>query len=139
MKISWQVQHFNVHVQILWQVQHSTLRTPMQIPWRVQHFVNIHADFVAGTALCAPPCADVVAGAIQNALLCGEIANVRNSVFFNRTGGSEAGKSRKENWRLSSTGDILLVHGNGLLKFACIHEGHSKDYYVEDSWRTFLQ
>ena len=26
------------------------------------------ADFVAGAALCAPPCADFVAGAIQNAL-----------------------------------------------------------------------
>ena len=117
-----------------------------------QHFENSHADSLAGAALCEHPCRfrgrhSTLCTSMRrcrgrsntNALLCGEIANVRNAVFFNRTGGSEAGKSRKENWRLSSTGDILLVHGNGLLKFACIHEGHSKDYYVEDSWRTFLQ
>ena len=43
------------------------------------------ADFVPGTALCEPPCADFVAGTIQNAF--------SSAVFFNRKGGSEAGKS----------------------------------------------
>ena len=59
------------------------------------------ADFVAGTALCEPPCADFVAGTAlceQNA--CGEIAKARNAVFFNGTGGSEAGKSRSAERRL---------------------------------------
>ena len=31
---------------------------------------------------------------------CGEIANARNAVFFNGTGGSEAGKSRSAERRL---------------------------------------
>ena len=55
------------------------------------------ADFVAGTALCAPPCADWQA---QYKMRSGEIAKARNAVFFNGTGGSEAGKSRSAERRL---------------------------------------
>ena len=85
------------------------------------------ADFVAGAALCEPPCADFVAGAAlceppwsqiswqaqhfvhlhvqiswqaQYKMRCGEIAKARNAVFFNGTGGSEAGKSRSAERRL---------------------------------------
>ena len=42
---------------------------------------------MAGAALCEPPGADFVAGAIQN-----EIADARNAGFFNRRGGSDAPK-----------------------------------------------
>ena len=64
------------------------------------------ADFVAGAALCEPPCADFwqaqhfvhlhvqMSWQAQYKMRCGEIANARNAVFFNGTGGSEAGKSR---------------------------------------------
>ena len=127
-KISWQVQHFvNLHVQISWQAQHFG-NLHVQISWQVQHFVNLHvqiswqaalcappcadfvagatlceppcADFVAGAALCEPPCADFVAGAaIQNALWR-DSECARNAVFFNGTGGSEAGKSRSAERRL---------------------------------------
>ena len=77
----------------------------VQNSWQAQRVVNLHGadfvagaalcearggDFVAGATLCEPPGADFVAGAIQNAF-SREIA--RNAVFFNRRGGSEAGKS----------------------------------------------
>ena len=73
------------------------------------------ADFVAGTALCAPPCADVVAGAIQNALW----RDSERTVFFNGTGGSEAGKSRSAERRLrdglgSFSGMVGIVRPLGL-------------------------
>ena len=81
------------------------------------------ADFLAGTALWEPPCADFVAGAIQNAS--------RNAVFFNGTGGSEAGKSRSAERRLrdglgscSDHSRIILGHGRnrpsfGIRVFTC--------------------
>ena len=47
---------------------------------------------MAGPALCEPPCADFVAGAIQNAF-SRDTADAQNAMFFNRKGGSEAGKS----------------------------------------------
>ena len=56
------------------------------------------ADFVAGTALWEPPCADVVAGAIQNALW--RDSERTKCCIFNRTGGSEAGKSRSAERRV---------------------------------------
>ena len=66
-QISWQAQRFvNLQVQISWQAQHFV--TSM-CRFRGRHsFVNLHAqiswqDFVAGAALCEPPCADFVAGA----------------------------------------------------------------------------
>ena len=126
-QISWQAQHFaNLEAQISCQAQHF-VNLHAQISWQAQHFVNLHAqafvasaalceapcadfvagaafceprcaDFVAGTALCEHPCADFVAGAIQNAF--GEIADVRNAVFFNRTSGFEPGKSSSAERRL---------------------------------------
>ena len=77
-----------------------------QFTWQAQHFEPPcaefvagaalceprGADFVAGPALCEPPCADFVAGAIQNAF-SRDTADAQNAMFFNRKGGSEAGKS----------------------------------------------
>ena len=51
----------------------------MQISWQAQHFVHLHVQ---------------ISWQAQYKLRCGEIANARNAVFFNGTGGSEAGKSR---------------------------------------------
>ena len=66
-KISWQVQHFvNLHVQISWQVQHFVY-LHVQISWQAQHFVNLHVQ-ISWQVICVPPCADFLAGAIQNAL-----------------------------------------------------------------------
>ena len=70
-RCSRQVQHFvNLHVQISWQAQHF-VHLHVQISWQAQYRMR-----------------------------CGEIANARNAVFFNGTGGSEAGKSRSAERRL---------------------------------------
>ena len=67
-QISWQAQHFvNLHVQISWQVQHF-VNLHVQISWQVQHFVNLHAQISRQVQHFVNPCADFVAGAIQNAL-----------------------------------------------------------------------
>ena len=55
------------------------LQLQVQIAWQVQHFVNLHVQ---------------ISWQAQYKMRCGEIANARNAVFFNGTGGSEAGKSR---------------------------------------------
>ena len=60
----------NLHVQILWQAQHF-VHLHVQISWQAQYKMR-----------------------------CGEIANARNAVFFNGTGGSEAGKSRSAERRV---------------------------------------
>ena len=84
-KISWQVQHFvNLHVQISWQVQHF-VNLHVQISWQAQHFVHLHVQ---------------ISWQAQYKMRCGEIANARNAVFFNGTGGSEAGKLRSAERRL---------------------------------------
>ena len=84
-KISWQVQHFvNLHVRISWQAQHF-VNLHAQISWQAQHFVHLHAQ---------------MSWQAQYKIRCGEIANARNAVFFNGTGGSEAGKSRSAERRL---------------------------------------
>ena len=79
---------------------------------------------MAGAALCEPPCADFVAGAAlcdlhvqiswqaQYKMRCGEIAKARNAVFFIGTGGSEAGKSRSAERRLSR---VILGSCSGMV------------------------
>ena len=84
-QISWQAQHFvNLHVQISWQVQHFVY-LHVQISWQAQHFGNLHVQ---------------ISWQAQYKMRCGEIAKARNAVFFNGTGGSEAGKSRSAERRL---------------------------------------
>ena len=57
----------------------------MQISWQAQHFVHLHVQ---------------MSWQAQDKMGCGEIAKARNAVFFNGTGGSEAGKSRSAERRL---------------------------------------
>ena len=51
--------HLFLDVQISWQAQHF-VNLHVQISWQAQHFVTTHTEtspeFVAGTALCEPPC-----------------------------------------------------------------------------------
>ena len=56
----------------------------MQISWQAQHFVHLHVQ-ISWT---------------QDKMRSGEIAKPRNAVFFNGTGGSEAGKARSAERRL---------------------------------------
>ena len=70
-------------------ITHHSSYTTHHTPLKLQATPAPGADFVAGAALCEPPCADFV-----DKMGCGEIAKARNAVFFNGTGGSEAGKSR---------------------------------------------
>ena len=99
LKISWQVQHFvNLHVQISWQAQHF-VNLHVQISWQVQHFVNLHVQI----SWQAQPFVHLhvqMSWQAQYKMRCGEIAKARNAVFFNGTGGSEAGKSRSAERRL---------------------------------------
>ena len=103
-QISWQAQHFaNLHVQISWQVQHF-VNLHVQISWQAQHFVHLHVQ---------------ISWQAQYKMHCGEIANARNAVFFNGTGGSEAGKSRSAERRLrdglgSFSGMVGIVRPLGL-------------------------
>ena len=77
-QISWQVQHFvNLHVQISWQAQHF-VNLHVQISWQVQQFVNLHVQ---------------ISWQVQYKMRFREIADVRNAVFFKRTGGFEPGLS----------------------------------------------
>ena len=63
-QISWQAQHFvNLHVESSWQAQHF-VNLEVQISWQAQYKMHFR-----------------------------EIADARNAAFFNRKGGSEAGKS----------------------------------------------
>ena len=57
----------------------------MQISWQAQHFAHLHVQ---------------ISWQAQDKMGCGEIAKARNAVFFNGTGGSEAGKSRSAERRL---------------------------------------
>ena len=80
MQISWQVQHFvNFEVQISWQAQHF-VSPHVQISWQVQYKMRFR-----------------------------EIADARHAVFFNRTGGFEAGKS--------SSAERRLRDGHGRIMF----------------------
>ena len=51
----------------------------IQISWQVQYFVYLHVQ---------------ISWQAQYKMRCGEIANVRNAVFFNGIDGCEARKSR---------------------------------------------
>ena len=98
-KISWQAQHFvNLHVQISWQVQHFVY-LHVQISWQAQHFVNLHVQ-ISWQAQHFVYLHVQMSWQAQYKMRCGEIANARNAVFFNGTGGSEAGKSRSAERRL---------------------------------------
>ena len=106
---SWQAQHFvNLHVQISWQA-----------------FVNLRADFVAGAALCEPPCAEFVAGTALCELPCAEfvagaaLCEPPCADFMAGTAlceppcadfvaGAASVELEAENWRLCSA---TLVHG----------------------------
>ena len=56
-----------------------------QISWQAQHFAHLHVQ---------------MSWQAQYKMRSGEIAKARNAVFFNGTGGSEAGKSRSAERRL---------------------------------------
>ena len=79
----------NLHVQISWQAQHF-VNLHVQISWQAQHFVRLHVQ---------------ISWQAQDKMRCGEIANARNAVFFDGTGGSEAGKSRRVRDGLGSCSD----------------------------------
>ena len=77
-QMSWQAQRLvNLHAQNSWRAQHF-VNLEVQISWQAQHFVNLHVQF-SWQAQCK--------------MRFREIADERNAVFFNRKGGSEAGKS----------------------------------------------
>ena len=57
----------------------------VQISWQAQHFVHLHAQ---------------ISWQAQDKMRSGETAKARNAVFFNGTGGSEAGKARSAERRL---------------------------------------
>ena len=98
-QISWQAQHFvHLHVQISWQVQHFA-NLHAQMSWYAQHFVNLHAQMSWQAQRFAHLHAQISWQA-QYKMRCGEIAKARNAIFFNGTGGSEAGKSRSAERRL---------------------------------------
>ena len=98
-QISWQVQHFvNLHVQMSWQVQHF-VNLHVQISWQAQHFVNLHVQ-ISWQAQHFVHLHVQISWQAQYKMRCGEIANARNAVFFNGTGGSEAGKSRSAERRV---------------------------------------
>ena len=98
-RMSWQVQHFvNLHVQISWQVQHFVY-LHVQISWQAQHFVNLHVQ-ISWQVQHFVYLHVQISWQAQYKMRCGEIANARNAVFFNGTGGSEAGKSRSAERRL---------------------------------------
>ena len=91
-QISWQAQHFvNLHAQISWQAQHF-VNLHVQISWQAQHFVNLHVQ----SSWQAQHCVNFevqISWQAQHKLRFREIADARNAAFFNRKGGSEAGKS----------------------------------------------
>ena len=94
-QISWQAQHFvNIDVQISRQAQQF-----VRIPWQAQHFVNLHVQ-ISWQAQHFLHLHVQISWQAQYKMRCGEIANARNAVFFNGTGGSEAGKSRSAERRL---------------------------------------
>ena len=118
MQISWQVQHFvNLHVQISWQAQHFA-NLHVQISWQVQRFVNLHVQ-ISWQAQHFGHLHVQISWQAQYKMRCGEIANARNAVSFNGTGGSEAGKSRSAERRLrdglgSFSGMVGIVPPLGL-------------------------
>ena len=57
---------------------HHSSYTTHQISWQVQQFVNLHVQ---------------ISWQVQYKMRFREIADARNAVFFNRTGGFEPGKS----------------------------------------------
>ena len=57
----------------------------VQISWQAQHFVNLHVQ---------------MSWQVQYKMRFREIADARHAVFFNRTGGFEAGKSSSAERRL---------------------------------------
>ena len=92
-QISWQVQHFvYLHVQISWEAQ-DFVNLHVQISWQAQHFVNLHVQ-ISWQAQHFARLHVQMSWQAQCGMRCGEIANARNAIFFNGTGGSEAGKSR---------------------------------------------
>ena len=84
-QISWQAQRVvNLQVQISCQAQHF-VNLHVQISWKVQHFVNLQVQ---------------ISWQVQYKMRFREIADARNAVFFNRTGGFEPGKSSSAERRL---------------------------------------
>ena len=69
---------------------HHSSYTTHQISWQVQQFVNLHVQ---------------ISWQVQYKMRFREIADARNAVFFNRTGGFEPGKS--------SSAEQLLRDGLG--------------------------
>ena len=57
------------------------------------------ADVVAGTALCEPPCADVVAGSVRGVSGELEAESWRSTTLVRGV----SGELEDENWRLCST------------------------------------
>ena len=78
------VQNFRVtDIQQLF--NHHSSYTTHQISWQVQHFVNLQVQ---------------ISWPVQYKMRFREIADARNAVFFNRTGGFEPGKSSSAERRL---------------------------------------
>ena len=99
-QISWQAQHFvNLHVQISWLAQHFVnlhvqiswqalrfVNLHVQISWQAQHFVNLHVQ----SSWQAQHCVNLqvqISWQAQYKMRFREIADARNAVFFDRTGG----------------------------------------------------
>ena len=98
-QISWQAQHFvNLHVQILWQAQHF-VNLQVQISWQAQHFVNLQVQ-ISWQAQHFVNLQVQISWQAQYKMRFGEIADARNAVFFNRTGGFKPGKSSSAEQRV---------------------------------------
>ena len=81
----------------------------------------------------------------QDKMRCGEIANARNAVFFNGTGGSEAGKSRSAERRLRDGLGSFSDHSRnrpsiGIRVFTCFlkcrFRGRHSNLHVQISWQA---
>ena len=112
----------------------------VQISWQAQHFVNLQVQ---------------ISWQAQYKMRFGEIADARNAVFFNRTGGFKPGKSSSAERRvrdgLGSFSDharIMVGHGRnrpsiGIRVFTCFlkcrfrgRKKHFVNLHVQISWQV---
>ena len=98
-QISWQAQHFvKLHVQISWHAQRF-VNLHVQISWQTQHFVNLHVQISRQVQQFVNLHVQI-SWQVQYKMRFREMADVRNAVFFDRTGGFEPGKSSSAERRL---------------------------------------
>ena len=91
---------------------------------------------MAGTALCEPPCADFVAGAIQNAF--SRDSGSTKYCVFNRKGGSEAGKSSFVERRAQDGLGSWSGHGRIMLR-SCSDHARNRPSIVVRVFTCFLK